>query len=69
MVNNQDKTTDNGFKLEKFRFRREIERNWFSKRLVDEWNRLSNHIVSAQYSYSSFERRLGQFMDEHDRWN
>ena len=47
-ANNQDRTRNKGFKLEKFRFRREIGRNWFSNRIVDEWNGLSNNIVSAQ---------------------
>ena len=28
-VNNQDITSDSGFKLKIFRFRREIGRNWF----------------------------------------
>ena len=42
------KIRDNRFNLEKFRFRREIGRNWFTDRVVDEWNRFSNHIVSAE---------------------
>ena len=52
-VNNQDITRNNGFKLKKFRFRREIGRNWFSNRVVDEWNR----PIRAQTS-GSFQRRL-----------
>ena len=32
------------------------------------WNRLNNHIVSAQ-TMGSFKRRLDRFMDEDDRWN
>ena len=47
-VNNQDKTRNNGLKLEKFRFKREIRRNWFSNRMVDEWNGLNNNFVSAE---------------------
>ena len=64
-VNNQDITRNNGINLEKFRFKRKIERNWFSNRVVDEWNRLN--IVSAQ-TLGSFKRRLDKFMDEDDRW-
>ena len=57
----QDRTGNNGFKLEKFRLR-EIRRRWFSKRVVvDEWNGLSNHIVSAQ-TMGSFKRRLNKLM-------
>ena len=36
--------------------------------VVDEWNRLNNHIVSSQ-TLGSFERRLDKFMDEDDRCN
>ena len=46
--NNQDIIRNNGFKLDKLRFRREMGRNWFSNRVVDEWNRLSIYIGSAQ---------------------
>ena len=65
-VNNQDIARKNVFKLEKFRFRREIGRNWFSNKVVYEWNRLSNRIVSGQ-TLGSFKRRLNKFMDEDDR--
>ena len=54
-VNNQTRTRNNGFKLVKSRFRGEIGRNWFSNRIVDEWSRLSTHIVSAQ-TMGSFKR-------------
>ena len=37
-------------------------------RVVDEGNRLSNHIGSAEMM-RSFKRRLHKFMDEDDRWN
>ncbi|MPC75847.1 hypothetical protein E2C01_070244 [Portunus trituberculatus] len=42
-ISSGDRTRNNGFKLEKFRFIREMGRNWFSGRVVDEWNRLSGH--------------------------
>ena len=64
-VNNQDITRNNGFKQEKFKFRRETGRNWFSNKVVDEWNRLNNHIVSIQ-TLGSFKRRLDKFMNEND---
>ena len=64
----RDITRNNGFKLEKFRFKREIGDNWFSNRVVDDWNRLNNHIVSAQ-TLGSFTKRLDKFMDEDDKWN
>ena len=37
-VSSQDRTRSNGFKLEKCRFSKEIDRNWFTNRMVDDWN-------------------------------
>ena len=56
-VNNQDRTKNNGFRLEKFRFKREIGRKWISNKVVNEWNRLSNHIVSV-WTMGRFKRLL-----------
>ena len=39
-ISSQDRTRSNGFKLEKCRFRKLIGRNWFTNRVVDDWNRL-----------------------------
>ncbi|KAG7166732.1 RNA-directed DNA polymerase from mobile element jockey-like 30 [Homarus americanus] len=65
IISEQDKTRSNGFKLDKFRFRREIGRNWFTNRVVDEWNKLSNFVVSAG-TLKSFKRRLDRFMDDRE---
>ena len=67
IVSDQGRTRSNGYKLDKFRFNREIGRNWFTNRVVDEWNGLSGHVVGAE-SISSFKRRLDKFMDEDGRW-
>ena len=67
-INNQARTRNNAFKLEKFRLRREIEGNWFSNGDFDEWNGLSSQIVSAE-TMESFERRLDKFMDGDGKWN
>ena len=40
-------TRTNGYKLEKFRFKKELGKHWFTNRVVDEWNRLSGHVVGA----------------------
>ena len=66
-VSEQTRTRNNGFKLEKVRFQREIGRHWFSNRVVDYWNGLSGQIVSVE-SLGSFKRRLDQGMDRDDRW-
>ena len=38
-----------------------------SNRVAEEWNRLSNHIVSTQ-TLRNFKRRLDKFMGEDERW-
>ena len=44
-------------------------RNWFSNRVADEWNGLSNHVVSGE-SIESFKIRLDKLKDEdNDRQN
>ena len=65
-ISNQDRTRNNGFKLEKSRYKKEIGKNWFSNRVVDEWNALSGQVVSAR-TIESFKRRLDRHMDESDR--
>ena len=47
-ISSQDRTRKNGFKLEKCRFSKKIGRYWFTNRVVDDWDRLSKQIVSAQ---------------------
>ena len=66
-ISSQDKTRRNGFKLEKCRCRKDIGRNWFTNRVVDDWNRLSDQVVSTQ-TIGSFKRRLDGFMDGDERW-
>ena len=67
IVREQNRTRSNGFKLDKFRFNREIGKNWFTNRVVDEWNRLSSHVVSAN-TIDTFKKRLHKFMDGESRW-
>ena len=64
---NQGRTRSNGFKLEKRRFRKEIGKNWFTNRVVNEWNGLSRQVVSAE-SLGSFKGELDRFMDGDERW-
>ncbi len=65
IVKEQGRTRSNGFKLDKFRFNKDIGKNWFTNRVVDEWNRLSGHVVSAN-TIDSFKKRLDKFMDGDD---
>ena len=55
------------FKLDQFRFRKEIGKNWFTNRVVDEWNKLSVYVVNAE-TIDSFKTRLDKFMDSEGRW-
>ena len=64
----QERTRGNGYKLEKLRFRTDIGKYWFTNRVVNNWNRVSRHVVSAE-SIGSFKRRLDQSMDRDDRWD
>ncbi len=34
-----------GFKLDIFRFNKDKGKNWFTNRIVDEWNRLSRLVM------------------------
>ena len=60
-------TRNEGLKLEKCRFGREIGRNWFSNCVVCERRTLNNSVVSAQ-TLKSFKRRLDKFLEKEDRW-
>ena len=67
-TSNQYRTRSNRFKIEKIRFKKAIGRNWFSNRVVDEWNRLGNQVVSAE-TIESFKRILDKYMNENDSGN
>ena len=62
----QDRRRENGYKVETLRFRTDIGRYWFTSRVVNDWNRLGRHVVSAE-SIGSIKRRLDQSMNRDDR--
>ena len=39
------------FKLSKFRFRKEIGNNWSTNMVVEEWNKISKHVVTVKTLY------------------
>ena len=51
---------------ERERERESRGRNWFTNRVVNDWNRLGRHVASAE-SIGSFKRRLDESMDRDDR--
>ena len=40
---------------------------WFTDRVVNEWNKLDIHVVSAE-TVGSFKERLDEYLDREDRW-
>lgn len=64
MVRESGRTCSNGFKLDRCRFNKNIMKNWFTSRMVvDEWNRLGNHVVSA-HKIDTIKESLDEFMDD-----
>ena len=47
IVKEKERTRTNGFKLDKFRYRKDIGKNWFTNRVIEEWNKLSKHVASV----------------------
>jgi len=54
----------NGAKLYKRQVRLDIRKHFFSSRIVDEWNRLPDNVVSAENT-KKFKERLDQWMLRH----
>ncbi len=67
IVKEPGRTRGNGFKLDKFRFNKDIGKNWFTTRGVNEWNRLSSHVVGAN-TVDTFKKRLDKAMNGEARW-
>lgn len=53
--------------MDKYQFRKKIGKNWYTKRLVEEWNKLSRHVIEANTT-ESLIRRLDAFMDVKEIW-
>ena len=46
IVKEEVRTRIHGFKLDKFRFRKDIGKKKFTNSVVEEWNKVSKHVVS-----------------------
>ena len=51
IVKEKVRTQTNGFKLNKFRIRKYICKNWFTNRVIEEWNKLSKHVVKCKVGH------------------
>lgn len=65
VISNQDTARNNGFKIEKSRFKKEIRKKWFSNWVVDEWNVLTNQVICAN-TIESF-KRSDRYVNRDDR--
>ena len=53
---------------QKNRFRTDVGRYWFTNIVMNDQNRLSRHVVSAEL-IGIFKRRLDEGMDRDDGWD
>ena len=58
-------TRSNGFKLDKFRFKKDIGKYWFGNRVVDMWINLPLAVINS-YSIDSFKTKLNSRMESLD---
>lgn len=47
VAGDQSRTRSNGFKLTTLGFNEDISKYWFANGVVDRWNGLNSHVVSA----------------------
>ena len=61
----QSVTRTNGFKLEGKRFKTDIAKNFFSNRVINEWNALPWDVVKSE-SVNMFKNRLDRYFRQRD---
>ena len=54
-------TRSNGFKLDEFRFKKDIGKYWFGNRVVDLWNTLPPAVINSN-TVGSFKTRMDSHM-------
>ena len=61
-ITSQNRICGIRYKLRKTRFRTDVGKYWFTSRVVNDWNRLGRHVVSAE-SVGNFKKRLDECME------
>lgn len=61
LVDCEDRTRDNGHKMEHRKFCTNIQKNFFMVRLMDRWNRLPREVVESP-SLLIFKARLDTYL-------
>lgn len=56
------RTCSNRYRLNKYRFRKEIDDNWFKISIVDEWNKLSRRVINTN-TIKCLKWKLDRFKD------
>ena len=61
-LDKNDRTRGHNLKIKKKSFKLDLRKNFFSLRVVDQWNNLPADVINSP-TLNTFKRRLDKFMD------